>query len=160
MHAAIQILFVGGKRALGCFQLHQWKTEAIRQLFNWRINLKSSSTAIAQIYGNKFAVNNKLEVYIEPVQQQEGEMDCGVFSIANAYNAAHAKSTKQCKMRSHIQHCFEAKTFSPFPPSQNSVAINRCDPRQIIIELYCTCGLPETMIECTECQKSGFTLNA
>ncbi len=42
--------------------------------------------------GNQFAVNNKLEVYIEPVhvQQQEGEMDCGIFSIANAYNAAHA----------------------------------------------------------------------
>ncbi len=36
---------------------------------------------IKYIYGNQFAVNNKLEVYIEPVQQQEGEMDCGVFSI-------------------------------------------------------------------------------
>ena len=70
-------------------------------------------------------------------------MDCGVFSIANAYNAAQAKSTKDVtydsqQMRSYIQHCFEAKTFSTFPQSKNSAAINRCDPKQI----------------------SGFTLNA
>ncbi len=57
----------------------------------------SLQVQLAQIYGNQFAVNNKLEVYIEPVQQQEGEMDCGVFSIANAYNAAHAKSTKDVR---------------------------------------------------------------
>ncbi len=45
-HAAIQILFVEEREhCMGCFQLHQWKTEAIQQLFNWRINLKSSSTA-------------------------------------------------------------------------------------------------------------------
>ncbi len=56
--------------------------------------MSSLQVQLAQIYGNQFAVNNKLEVYIEPVQQQEGEMDCGVFSIANAYNAAQAKSTK------------------------------------------------------------------
>ncbi len=150
MHAVIQILFVEERE--------HW---VVSSFTNGKLKLYDSCSTggltsslqvqLAQIYGDQFAVN---KVYIEPVQQQEGEMDCGVFSIANAYTMLHmqAKSTKDVtydshQMRSHIQHCFEAKTFSPFPPSQNSASINRCDPRQIVIELYCTCGLPWRITE-------------
>ena len=110
----------------------------------------------------QFALNSKLKVHFEPVLQQEGGIDCGVFSIANAYNAAMGKSAKDItydsqQMRSHLQHCFEAKEWSTFPQTQNSAVIIRCNPKEVTIELYCTCGLPETydsqMVLCAECQK-------
>ncbi len=60
-------------------------------------------------------------------------------------------------MRSHLQHCFEAEELSTFPQAQNSAVIIRCNSKKVTIELYCTCGLPETydsqMVLCTECLK-------
>ncbi len=78
--------------------------------------------------GYQFAVNNKLEVYIEPVQQ-EGEMDCGVFSIANAYNAAHAGEEYEKRNMTHnrcVHIIIQKPKNSTFPQAQNSTEINRC----------------------------------
>ena len=119
----------------------------------------SLEVQLAQIYQN-FAVNSRLKVQIEPVQQQEGSMECGVFSIANAYNAAVRKtdiSYDQPTMRAHIQHCFQARKFSPFPRARYPTEIRRCNPKELYIKLYCICSLPETfdgrMVQCTNCQK-------
>ena len=45
---------------------------------------------LAQIY-KEVAKNRLLEVNIVPVQQQKGAADCGVYSVANAFNAAIGK---------------------------------------------------------------------
>ena len=42
---------------------------------------------LAQIY-KEVAKDRILEVDIVPVQQQKGAADCGVYSIANAFNAS------------------------------------------------------------------------
>ncbi len=89
----IQILFVEERK--------QW---FVSSFVNGKLKLYDSCSTggltsspevqLAQIYGNQFALNSKLKVHFEPVLQQEGGIDCGVFSIANTYNAAMGKSTK------------------------------------------------------------------
>ena len=55
-----------------------------------------------------------------PVQQQDGQSDCGVFSIASAYHAARGDDISwlhydQSQMRKHLINCFEREELSPFP---------------------------------------------
>ena len=56
------------------------------------------------------------------VQQQDGVTECGVYCIANAYNAALGRSLsevtyKKQEMRAHLEQCFEDEKLSPFPPA-------------------------------------------
>ncbi|CAB4043419.1 polycystic kidney disease 1-like 2, partial [Paramuricea clavata] len=53
---------------------------------------------------------DKLEVELPPVQVQLGEVDCGVFAIAFAYDLAAGNDPSnvrydQSKMREHLTNC-------------------------------------------------------
>ncbi len=100
---AIQILFVKERQH---WVVSSFTNGKLKLYDSWSTGGLTSSLEVqlAQIYGNQFAVNSKLKVHIEPVQQQEGGMDCGVFSIANAYNAAMGKSAEDVTYDS--QHIF------------------------------------------------------
>ncbi len=164
MHAAIQILFVEEREHWVVSSFTNGKLRqvlAIRQLFNWRINLKSSSTASSNIRQSICGEQQTRSLHWAcTTARRRNGLWCFLHTmlhmlrVRKMYERCNVWLTSNAFTHSAL---FEAKTFSPFPPSQNSAAINRCDPRQIIIELYYTCGLPETydnqMIECTECQK-------
>ena len=114
---------------------------------------------MAQIYRPAIR-DGQMMVTVVPVQQQKGSTDCGVYSIAAAYNAALGKNLREVtydpdKMRAHLEKCFESEKFSPFPPANEPV--RRCSLKHLFVQVYCTCSLPESydsrMIECEVCQK-------
>ena len=55
---------------------------------------------------------------VEQLEKQEGDVDCGVFSIAIATSLLHGLTPTQYNqslMRHHLVHSLEAKTIQPFP---------------------------------------------
>ena len=88
---------------------------------------------LLQLY--KLAVkDDQLMVTIVPIQQQRGPEDCGLHSIATAYDAAlhkehHTVTYKQEEMRHHLEMCFRENKLSSFPPSDNPQAVERCEAR-------------------------------
>ncbi len=121
---------------------------------------KTLEIHLAQIY-KEVAKDRILEVDIVPVQQQTGTTDCGVYSIANAFNAAIGKNVETItyndkKMREHLQNCFEERCLRPFPETSIE-SVQRCEARQITIKLYCVCALPKTydnhMVQCDTCDE-------
>ena len=114
---------------------------------------------MAQIYRPAIR-DGRMMVTVVPVQQQKGSTDCGVYSIAAAYNAALWKNLHEVmydpdKMRAYIEQCFESEKFSPFLPANEPV--RRCRLKDLFIHVYCACSLPESynsrIIECEACQK-------
>ena len=74
------------------------------------------------------AKDDQLMVTIVPIQQQRGPEDCGLYSIATAYDAAlhkehHTVTYKQEEMRHHLEMCFRENKLSSFPPSDNPQAV-------------------------------------
>ena len=99
-----------------------------------------------------------LPVTIIPVQQQTGSVDCGVFSIVFAYQAALGKNMSRAtfaqeEIRHHLVQCFEARKLLPFP--EESKKVHRCRKKHLFIPLYCTCGLPESYDSDISCDGCG-----
>jgi len=102
---------------------------------------------------------------VVPVQQQPNGVDCGVFSIAFAYQIATTKSMLEeitfCipKMRTHMLQCLKSNKISPFPLSKNTCKFSH--PKEIDIQLFCSCRMPwkpseskikeKQMVECSKC---------
>ena len=64
-------------------------------------------------------------VTVQPVQQQRGKVDCGLFSIALAYSAANGEDVSklqldQDQLRTHLTLCFEQQELTAFPPAQSA----------------------------------------
>ena len=56
------------------------------------------------------------------VQRQDGNSDCGLFAIANAYSLCERRDPRtitldQLHMRNHLVKCFKDRYFTPFPRS-------------------------------------------
>ena len=99
-------------------------------------------------------------VTIVPMQQQNGTLDCGLFSIAAAFNVAMGRSIssitfEQSLMRGHLEKCFIAGKFSSFPTSKSKV--KKCPCTVVRINVYCMCqkikSYDRQMIQCDTCQK-------
>lgn len=121
---------------------------------------KTLEIHLAQIY-KEVAKDRMLDVDIVSVQQQKGTTDCGVYSIANAFNAAIGKDVEKItynneKMREHLQNCFEERCIRNFPEASNE-RVPRCEAKQVTIKLYCVCALPKTydnhMVQCDTCDE-------
>ena len=104
--------------------------------------------------------DGQLMVTLTPFQQQLGNRDCGLFSIAAAYDAAAGRnlstaSYDQDRMRSHLEECIEKEHLSQFPSAMTPV--HRCKLKHLFVHIYCVCGLPESfdskMVECEDCQR-------
>ena len=66
-----------------------------------------------------------------PVQQQEGGVDCGLFSITYALHLLRGDDIKQLcldqsKMRQHLVDCFEQQQHYPFPAGETKIKKCRC----------------------------------
>ena len=92
------------------------------------------------------------------VQQQEGGVDCALFSIAAAYHSAvgddfRGLTFSQNEMHQHLVECFEHKQLSAFP--QTSVAVARNARKHLFVHIHCECQPPDSydsnMIECERC---------
>ena len=102
--------------------------------------------------------DNCLMVTAVSVQQQEGDADCGLFSIAAAYHSAvgddfRGLTFSQNDMRQHLVECFERKQLSAFP--QTSGTVTRNTRKHLFVHIHCECQLPDSydskMIECDRC---------
>ena len=114
----------------------------------------SLQTQIAQIYGpNK---HGNVCVEVNPVQQQDGGVDCGLFAIAFATELAYGNdpvrvSYVQSAMRDHLLLCLEQGKMELFPCSRKPATT--CIRKIVSFALYCVCKLPETgdMVCCDQC---------
>ena len=75
---------------------------------------------LAQVYETTNSNKKKLTVHLKNVQQQEGEVDCGLYTIAFAFhiaggNAVGKLSLQQDKMKEHLINCFEKGQMKAFP---------------------------------------------
>jgi polycystin 1L2 len=64
-------------------------------------------------------IENK-DVSFPPVRNQTGEVDCGLFAIAYAFELAAGNDPTtinfdQSKMRQHLLSCLEREEFTSFP---------------------------------------------
>ena len=101
---------------------------------------------IAKLYSSMDMSEMKLKVL--SVQQKNGFVDCGLFSIAFAMEVCLGRKPQDAqfcegKMRPHLVSCLSAGGMEPFsrlPSSQESVP----RPRGGIlsVKLFCVCGLP------------------
>lgn len=97
-------------------------------------------------------------VSCEPVQQQRGCCDCGVFAIAFAYHIAAGQGNvstlafDQAKMRMHLVECLTKKALSPFPQTRQA-AVKKSKLANIVIPVYCSCRRPDSLDEMIQCDK-------
>ncbi len=158
IHAAVQILFVKEREHWVTSSYHGGEVRLYDSCSTGGLT-PSLEEQLVQVY--RPAIENcKLMVTLISVQQQDGVTECGVYCIANAYNAALGRSLsevtyKKQEMRAHLEQCFEDEKLSPFPPA--TAPVQKSTLQHLSIQLHCLCGLPETydsqMVECEDCQK-------
>ena len=102
---------------------------------------------------------NTITLSMRNVQLQAGGSDCGVFAIAFATALANNINPCECcfkqdAMRDHLRRCLESGKLTMFPLVKSRM------PRKMvrhvdIIELYCSCRMPEVppMVECSKCKE-------
>lgn len=83
---------------------------------------------------------SSIEVQYMDVQMQEGKSDCGVFAIVfAAASYTHFQDPAsiiydQAKMRTHLIHCFETRSMTPFPSCGScNPLIHLSKPTQYIV---------------------------
>ena len=103
----------------------------------------SCKSAIASLL---FCSAPKLTIRMMDVETQQNGPDCGILSIAYAYDICSGKDP--CKVvydhlsiRSHLAKCLEAGKFSCFPVLRERESKDVKHIQEI--QLYCTCRLPE-----------------
>ena len=103
-----------------------------------------------------------LKVTVEPLQQQRGVSDCGVFAITVCIALANGLEPdqmiwRQANMRNHLQSLINSEKISPLPTLSNRLASNVRSSTKLVytIKLWCLCRLPEfaykNMVMCPSC---------
>lgn len=99
---------------------HLTQSSSVRQFA-----AKENCTRTAKAAGSSLRPSwrwKELRVCIPPVQLQKGTTDCGCFAVAFAVSLLFGDDPTsllyhQKEMRRHLQECFLADLFSPFPAS-------------------------------------------
>ena len=120
----------------------------------------SSVTIMRQLIATlMFSPASELEVSIMDVGQQSNGSDCGVLTIAFAFDICCGKDPCSVRfdhksIRHHLTKCLEDCKFTRFPVlgERTSSGIKRVQKT----ELHCSCRLPEKvgdkMAECEACK--------
>ena len=110
---------------------------------------------IAAIFRDDSAI---LKIHKMGVQQQSGMLDCGLFSIAFAFEICEGRMPiqfDQGKMRKHLHKCLTYGVLKRFPSTHKQVPLSKS--KVIEIKRYCFCNMPEmydlNMISCDHCKK-------
>ena len=80
-------------------------------------SLSMYDTVYDDMLSSMFEENINVSI-VPQVQKQQGDMDCGIFSIAIATLLLHDLSPgpyKQSLLRPYLISCFENKVMTPFP---------------------------------------------
>lgn len=117
---------------------------------------------ISKIYSIP-STHSSLKLRKLSVQQQNGTLDCGLFSVAYATEVCFGNSPEdvtfnQKKMRSHLYECLCRGKMVPFPrASSTEEVLPRPSEGLLEIKVYCWCKLPEeydsVMIACDDCKE-------
>lgn len=95
-----------------------------------------------------------------PVQQQDGNVDCGLFALAFAIESCQGGDLSkvtfdQLQMRAHLLHCLERGCLKRFPIKHKCQNNKRAVPLNHSYKLYQCCQMPEFygdfMVECDGC---------
>ena len=101
----------------------------------------------------------QVTIRVVNVGLQQGYADCGLFSVAMAYDLCcnvdpSTKLYVQDQMRSHLHSCFNNKQMKPFPSFSTNIAMTViCN---FTVKVYCTCRMPEGskfMVRCDRCSE-------
>ena len=112
------------------------------------------------LYNAYSSDSDTLEIQTLSVQQQQGNKDCGVFSIATAVELCNGNNPEtarfdQSQLRSHLIKCFTNQKLVSFP-KQDSDPLPRPLRRCYQVNIFCHCRMPEDydeeMILCDSCE--------
>lgn len=122
------------------------------------------SSTINTIAGLAFCSLSELEIKMVDVDLQKNGADCGVLSVANAFNLLSARSPCSVRyadsnmLRRHLCECLERCLFSFFPTlgDQSSTNLDTTFKFTVRVGVYCVCRKPdhpdvEYMAECEGC---------
>ena len=113
---------------------------------------------LAQIYDSK---DGNLIVRIQTSNQQKESRDCGLFAIANCVEFCmdkmgdiedHDWKYDQKKMRDHLIGCLETEIMTCFPKLELKSKKKRISMTEVVIDIDCTCGLPNTIYDMIGCE--------
>ena len=138
--------------------------QGIISVYDSKFNQHSSEQLDIQLsllYGTQ---SKSLKVVVQPIQQQRGVSDCGVFAISVCIALANDVDPcelrwRQANMRNHLRKCIESERLStpPTVPSRLGKKIQTNLKHEYVIKLWCLCRLPEfafrNMIMCPECKQ-------
>ena len=61
----------------------------------------------------------------------------------------------EIKLRQHLVNCFERQELTPFPLALPEKNVRRAKQQNILIEIHCTCGCPDTFDDMVACDIDG-----
>ena len=115
-------------------------------------SIARQSCAILKLDTSSFIIN------IINVQFQETFDDCGLFSIAMAFDLCnsvdpYSRNYDQGKMRQHLKDGFKKLCFSPFPQERKCAVRRNRVIKQVKVDVHCVCRQPECvpMVCCDSC---------
>ena len=116
-------------------------------------NVQSQIAAIIQ------SSSKSVTLQLEAIQEQLGDNDCGLFSIAYATELCYGNDVSslryhQDRLRFHLMECFKSKRLIPFP----SKFCRKRKATMLNFDVYCCCRLPEfvgeeLMAACEKCHE-------
>ena len=114
-------------------------------------------TILTQVCSILQTPNPTITTNVVNVGCQEGGSDCGLFTIAMAYDLCAGvdpvtKEYVQSEMRSHLHSCFNNKLLKPFPSTVCN--IEKRTLFKVTVKVYCKCRMPEEgkwMVCCDKC---------
>lgn len=116
---------------------------------------------LARIYSVP-ANHSSLTIHRQSVQQQKGDVDCGLFAVAYATEVCLGRNPEeamflQSGMRSHLHRCISRGVMSSFPRALqiDPEAVLRPTRGVLTVQVFCYCKMPAqydaSMIECETC---------
>jgi len=121
----------------------------------------TTSDVKCQIAAIMQSSSKSITLQLEPTQEQFGDSDCGLFSIAYATELCYGNDVSslryyQDRLRSHLIECLKSKRMIPFP--SKSCRRRKATPTILTFDVFCCCRLPEfveeePMAACEKCHE-------
>ena len=159
-HAFVQVLSVGGSHWITASNVGCKEGEV--NVYDSMLGRGATTSVKSSIARIMFCPSSPLCLNYMDVTQQRNGYDCGIFSIAYAYDICRGKDPCQVdynhkSIRRHLATCFEKKNITKFPSVGDRSIVNRIRYSELI-DLYCVCRMPEKcegeedMVECELCR--------
>ena len=115
-----------------------------------------NGSIVKQACAIMFSKDQSLTFNVVNVQYQSGCSDCGLFSLAMAFDLCNKedpvfKDYDQTQLRAHLKNSFETETITSFPGKRSKRKKRVVE--QIELDIHCLCRQPEEglMLCCDRC---------